>query len=321
MSVPTTVGTITTQNNAPSAVISFSIAEFFNDADATATKSYGATGLPTGLSISSTTGAITGTPSAAGGTYSVVLTCTPSSGTPESRSFSWIIAGAPTAAQNYYINGGTGNDSWDGLSATFVSGTNGPWATITRANNVQPHASGHVDINIAPGTYRNQVYVPAYSGTDDSHRIRLRVTSDGIVDWMGPSSGSLQQAFWIGDAWDSLGGGVYQRNYISILQTSATQFFRWDGEMVFGFGGGEAAKGEDVTAFGHLQKLGHVNGVGIVLEGVVRRTVGWSGLSMGAAIDNYVQRLDWEQHGTSHHSDGNDFGDSLWIDHTIPVGS
>jgi len=320
MSVPTTVGTIPTQNNEPLDVVSLATAPFFTDADATATVSFGFTGLPTGLSGNTVTGAITGTPTVAGN-YSVVITCTPSVGTPATRAFTWSIVGAPTAAQTYYVNGATGNDSWTGLSATFTSGSTGPWATISRANNVQPHASGNVSIKVKPGTYRGQIYIPQYSGTDNTHRIILEVDGDGIVEWMGPSGGNMTGALWIGDAWDELGGGAYQRNYISFLQASATQFFRWDGELVFGFGGGECQKGDDVTAFGNLQKIGHVNGVGVVLEGVARRTVGWNGLSKGPAVDAYVQRIDWEGHGTSHHSDGNDFGDMLWVDHTVPVGS
>ncbi len=58
------------------------------------------------------------------------------------------IAGA--TATNYYINASTGNDSYDGLSATWTSGTNGPKATIQAAFALA--GTGDV-VNIADGTY------------------------------------------------------------------------------------------------------------------------------------------------------------------------
>ncbi len=57
---------------------------------ATGTLSYSASGLPTGLSISSSTGVISGTASTAG-TYSVTLTDKDSSGPSGSASFTWTV--------------------------------------------------------------------------------------------------------------------------------------------------------------------------------------------------------------------------------------
>jgi hypothetical protein len=65
------------------------------------TLSYSATGLPTGVSISSS-GLISGTPSAAG-TYSVVVTATDTTGASGSASFTWTVSsssgGGCSAAQ------------------------------------------------------------------------------------------------------------------------------------------------------------------------------------------------------------------------------
>jgi hypothetical protein len=54
------------------------------------TLTYSATGLPAGLSISSTTGLISGTPTTAG-TSSVTVTATDTTGASGSASFSWVI--------------------------------------------------------------------------------------------------------------------------------------------------------------------------------------------------------------------------------------
>jgi Ricin-type beta-trefoil lectin domain/Putative Ig domain len=61
--------------------------------------SYTATGLPTGLSISST-GAITGTPSTTG-SYSVTVTATDEAGTEGSVSFTWTVSTTTTGTTSY----------------------------------------------------------------------------------------------------------------------------------------------------------------------------------------------------------------------------
>jgi subtilase family serine protease len=80
------------------------------------TLTYSATGLPAGLSISSTTGLITGTPTTAG-SNSVVVTVKDGTGATGSASFSWTISsssGGCTAAQ-LLTNGG------------FETGSISPW--------------------------------------------------------------------------------------------------------------------------------------------------------------------------------------------------
>lgn len=55
------------------------------------------------------------------------------------RVISLLIRGcgntSPTIVREYYVDRINGNDAWDGKSATFTSGSNGPWRTCTKALN------------------------------------------------------------------------------------------------------------------------------------------------------------------------------------------
>jgi len=62
------------------------------DSSSTATLTYTASSLPTGLSINSSSGLISGTPSA-GGTFNVTATATDNTGASGSTSFTWTISG------------------------------------------------------------------------------------------------------------------------------------------------------------------------------------------------------------------------------------
>ncbi|MEU1343474.1 M4 family metallopeptidase, partial [Streptomyces sp. NPDC005827] len=87
---------------------------------------YAATGLPTGLSISSSTGAITGTPTTAG-TYSTTVTVTDSTGATGTASFTWTVSssgggGTCTSSQLLGNNGfESGNTTWTATSGVITN--------------------------------------------------------------------------------------------------------------------------------------------------------------------------------------------------------
>jgi len=61
-----------------------------------------------------------------------------------------------SAASTLYVNNDTGNDDWDGTSATYQGGTIGPKATIQNASDeVDPDGT----VNVASGTYNENLLI------------------------------------------------------------------------------------------------------------------------------------------------------------------
>ena len=68
------------------------------------TLSYTAAGLPTGLSVSSSTGLISGTPTA-GGTFTVTVTATDGTGATGSATFTWTVSGPARRVHGQLLDG------------------------------------------------------------------------------------------------------------------------------------------------------------------------------------------------------------------------
>ncbi|MCQ4043635.1 putative Ig domain-containing protein [Streptantibioticus rubrisoli] len=132
--------TVTNPGNQSTAVnTSVSLQIKASDSASGQTLSYGATGLPAGLSINSSTGLITGTPTTAG-TSNVTVTAKDSTGASGSTSFTWTVTGS----------GGGGCTGKQLLgNPGFETGTAAPWSAtsgvINNDTTSEPAHSGNWD--------------------------------------------------------------------------------------------------------------------------------------------------------------------------------
>jgi O-glycosyl hydrolase len=99
------------------------------DSASAQTLAYGASGLPAGLSINSSTGLISGTPTAAG-TSSVTVTATDATGASGSASFSWTIGSSGTSPPPSCTVSYTTQSQWTGGFVAQVTITNGGTSAI-----------------------------------------------------------------------------------------------------------------------------------------------------------------------------------------------
>ncbi|MCD9873853.1 putative Ig domain-containing protein [Streptomyces guryensis] len=100
-----------------------------------ATLTYSASGLPTGLSISSSTGLISGTASTAG-TYQVTVTAKDSTGASGSTSFSWTVgSGGGTCTSSQLL----GNPGFESGNTTWTASS----GVITNSSSESAHAGSY----------------------------------------------------------------------------------------------------------------------------------------------------------------------------------
>jgi hypothetical protein len=113
-----------TVSGAPYAVGANSTAFSYQISASPSATSYNATGLPNGLSINSTTGLISGTPSATG-TSSVSITATNAGGTSSPFALTIAVGNFADAAGNYGGNWTNGSNAGTGFGNWTLSSSNG----------------------------------------------------------------------------------------------------------------------------------------------------------------------------------------------------
>ncbi|MEC3997963.1 putative Ig domain-containing protein [Actinacidiphila sp. DG2A-62] len=139
------------------------------------TLTYSASGLPAGLSINSSTGVISGTPTTAG-TSSVTVTATDSTGASGSASFTWTVTtsggGGCTPAQLLGNPGfESGNTVWSASSGVIDNSTGAPAHSGSYKAWLDGYGSTHTD------TLSQSVTIPA-SCTSATFTFYLYVSTD-----------------------------------------------------------------------------------------------------------------------------------------------
>ncbi|MET7478425.1 M4 family metallopeptidase [Streptomyces sp. NPDC005648] len=128
ITVPTSGVTVTNPGSQSSTVGTAVSLQISASSTNSGSLSYGATGLPTGLSINSSTGVVSGTPTTAG-TYSSTVTVTDSTGATGTASFTWTVSssgggGTCTSAQLLGNQGfESGNTTWTATSGVITNST------------------------------------------------------------------------------------------------------------------------------------------------------------------------------------------------------
>ena len=144
---PTASGTaLTPPKGAENAAYSYALpAGSFTDSDVGDTLTYTASGLPLGLTIDGTTGAVSGTPSK-GGTFSVVVTATDSTGLTATKTMTIVIDGAPASSTSDANKGDqtvpTGNGDDAGSGSGTGTGGSAQLVTTVRETTVSDKPAG-----------------------------------------------------------------------------------------------------------------------------------------------------------------------------------
>ncbi|MET9908375.1 M4 family metallopeptidase [Streptomyces sp. NPDC006476] len=126
ITVPTSGVTVTNPGSQSSTVGTAVSLQISASSTNSGSLSYAASGLPTGLSINSSTGVISGTPTTAG-TYSTTVTVTDSTGATGTASFTWTVSssgggGSCTSAQLLGNQGfESGNTTWTASSGVITN--------------------------------------------------------------------------------------------------------------------------------------------------------------------------------------------------------
>ncbi|MFJ3803735.1 M4 family metallopeptidase [Streptomyces sp. NPDC090088] len=177
---------------------------------------YAATGLPTGLSISSSTGAITGTPTTAG-TYSTTVTVTDSTGATGTASFTWTVSssgggGTCTSSQLLGNNGfESGNTTWTATSGVITNSSSESAHGGSYYAWLDGYGSTHTDtlsqsVTIPSGctntTFTFYLHIDTSETTTSTQYDKLTVTAGSTTlatySNLNAASGYVQKSFSLG---------------------------------------------------------------------------------------------------------------------------
>ncbi|KPI05185.1 Thermolysin [Actinobacteria bacterium OK074] len=173
---------------------------------------YAATGLPTGLSISSSTGAITGTPTTAG-SYSTTVTVTDSTGATGTASFTWTVSasgGGSCTSTQLLGNAGfeSGNTTWTATSGVITNSSSQAARTGSYKAWLDGYGSTHTDtlsqsVTVPSGctgtTFTFYLHIDTAETTTSTAYDKLTVTAGSTTlatySNLNAASGYVQKSF------------------------------------------------------------------------------------------------------------------------------
>jgi hypothetical protein len=168
--------------------------------------------LPSGISLGGSTGVFTGTTSKTGQfNFTVKLTDSSSPAQSVSQALSVTVVPAQSTVADFYV-ATDGNDNWSGtLAAPNSKGTDGPFATVTRAQTavqgILKNPKGRtttIQVMVRAGTY--YLTQPLSFTTVDSGTSALQVIWENYPNETPAISGGLKIANWThgsGDEWQA----------------------------------------------------------------------------------------------------------------------
>ncbi|GHB24128.1 hypothetical protein GCM10010306_016660 [Streptomyces umbrinus] len=190
ITVPTTGVTVTNPGSQSSTVGTAVSLAITASSTNSGTLTYSASGLPTGLSISSSTGTISGTPTTAG-TYSSTVTVTDSTGATGTASFTWTVSasggGSCTSAQLLGNQGfESGSTTWTATSGVITNSSSQAARTGSYKAWLDGYGSTHTDtlsqsVTIPSGctgtTFTFYLHVDTAETTTSTQYDKLTVTA------------------------------------------------------------------------------------------------------------------------------------------------
>ncbi|MFJ4787824.1 M4 family metallopeptidase [Streptomyces sp. NPDC088794] len=211
ITVPTTGVTVTNPGSQSSTVGTAVSLQISASSTNSGTLTYAATGLPTGLSISST-GAVTGTPTTAG-TYSTTVTVTDSTGATGTASFTWTVSssgGGSCTSTQLLGNAGfeSGSTTWTATSGVITNSSSQAARTGSYKAWLDGYGSTHTDtlsqsVTIPSGctgtTFTFYLHIDTAETTTSTQYDKLTVTAGSTTlatySNLNAASGYVQKSF------------------------------------------------------------------------------------------------------------------------------